>query len=70
MSHHYCVFDKIAGVILNSEESVSALRLAVDYVNELGLVGPSHRLTFIANTTEDIATTDAIQLGNEPCYRK
>ncbi len=53
-----------AGVILSTEESISAVRLAVDYVNELGLIGPNHRLTVVANTTGDIATTDAIQIGN------
>ena len=58
---HFVLF---AGVILSTEESVSAVRLAVDYVNKMGLIGPNHRLTIVANTTGDIATTDTIQLGN------
>ena len=57
------MFSLTSGAIVDSEEAVSAVRLAVEYVNEMGLIGPSHTLSYIANTTQAIATTEGIQLG-------
>ncbi len=37
--------------------------MAVDYVNERNMLGPSHTLTYVFNSTQLIATTEGIQLG-------
>ena len=52
------------GAILDGEESMSAMRMAVEYVNERNILGPSHTLTYLLNNTQIIATTESIQLGN------
>ena len=51
------------GAILDGDESISALRMAVEYVNGRNILGPSHTLTYLLNITRIIATTESIQLG-------
>ena len=52
------------GAILDGEESMTAIRMAVEYVNERNILGPSYTLTYLINNTQIIATTESIQLGN------
>ncbi len=57
-----CLF-VLTGAILDSGQSESAFRMAVDFVNENNILGPSHHLTYLFNITQVIATTESIQLG-------
>ena len=59
----------VIGAILDGEESISALRMAVEYVNEKNLLGPSYTLTYLLNNTQIIATTESIQLGKPSDFK-
>ena len=68
--HCFCGFYIISlifislGAILDTDEAVSAFRLAIDIINEKNLAGQDITLTYVVNTTQIIATFESIQLGN------